>query len=299
MTYQEFEDTLLVNISDQLPEQATTFTKPINKNNGVILHGLIIQNGISNISPTIYLDKYYEEYKNGKSINSITQSIITTYKEHDRIEDFDISQFIDYDKCKNHISYRLINYDKNKKLLENVPHIIYLDLAIVFYCLLSTDNNETSSILITNEHTKMWQIETNELFTIASKNTPILLQSDIRDLTDIVLELSNSDIDENIVEEMKTHDPIYLLTNKLKIYGACCILYKELLLEFSKKCNSDLYIIPSSIHEVILIPTKYETDESYLNNLVKEVNSTQVIPEEVLSDHVYYYSKKQNCITYS
>lgn len=300
MTYQKFEKEIVDAINKNLPRGHQTLIKPVDKNNGVVLHGLIINNGLCNISPTIYLDYYYDEYKKGFSIDSLSKQIITQYQKFALEEDFDITVFTDYKKCKPNISYKLINYEKNKELLKDVPHIVYLDLAIVFYCLLCKSKAETSSILIRNSHMEHWGVTCEELFDVASNNTPRLLESDIRNLTDIVKELmdNNPDIVLNSDSVIDDDNAMYVLTNKLKLYGACCILYKNLLEEFAKKVGSDLYIIPSSVHEVLLLPNSIEYDREYLTDLVKEVNSSDLSTEDVLSDHVYYYSRKDDAITY-
>ena len=309
MTYHNFETEVMTLVKDKLPEGYSAIIKRICKNNGIVLHGLIINNGHTNISPTIYLDYYYDEYDKGRSIEELADEIMVQYERFSLDDDFDISVFTDYEKCKENISYKLINYEKNKELLKDVPHIIYLDLAIVFYCLLTNDVLQSSSILIRNSHLKLWDISVDTLFEVASGNTPKLLQSDIRNLSDIVNDYYKKNSswseegDSGVVtaeeqEQLIPDSPMYVLTNKIKLYGACCILYKNLLEEFAKKIDKNLYIIPSSIHEVLLIPDSEEYTKSSLSELVREVNATQLEPEEILSDHVYYYSMKDDAITY-
>lgn len=299
MEYREFEERMVERIENKLSEEHSLTIKPVNKNNGIVLHGAIVSNGLCNISPTIYLDYYYEEYKKGYTVDELTDRFIAQYKKFELEEDFDISFFTNFEKCKNNISYKLINYEKNKELLKEIPHIIYLDLAIVFYCLIDTKSLETSSILIKNPHIEHWGIDVNELFEIASDNTPKLLDSEIKNLSEIIQDIMNTkDAGLEFPAEIEEESPMYVLTNKLKLYGACCILYKNVLENFANSVKSDLYIIPSSIHEVLLIPKRTEYDEEYLSTLVKEVNLSELQPEEVLSEHVYFYSRKDNAITY-
>lgn len=312
MTYQKFEEEIINSIGDRLPEGHSLTLKPVNKNNGIVLHGLVINNGHCNISPTIYLDYYYDEYKKGNSVDFLASQVISQYQRFALEDDFDISFFTDYEKCKKNISYKLINYEKNKELLQDVPHIVYLDLAIVFYCLISNiegrlkalSGSDTSSILIRKSHMEHWGVTVNDLFDVASVNTPKLLESEIRNLTDIVKELMEDsehkscfEDDEEFLEDSRRY-PMYVLTNKIKLFGACCILYKNLLGEFASKLQSDLYIIPSSVHEVLLVPKTIECDSEYLTDLVKQVNSSELDTEEILSDHVYYYSRTEDAISY-
>lgn len=299
MSYEEFEKEIVENIEGRLSEEQNAVVKPVFKNNGLVLHGLVISNSRCNISPTIYLDYYYERLKNGYEIDELADMIMKQYDKFALDDDFDITIFTDFEKCKSNISYKLINYEKNIELLRDIPHIVYLDLAIVFYCLLDDGRLETSSILIKNIHMEHWGIDVNELFDIASKNTPKLLESEIKNLSEIIrgiVQAKGAEMDFPV--EYEDESPMYVLTNKLKLYGACCILYKHLLEEFADSVNTDLYIIPSSVHEVLLIPKRKEYDAEYLSELCKEVNATELSPEEVLSDHIYYYSRKDNAITY-
>ena len=299
MTYQKFEQEILSIISEKLPDNHSAVVKPIFKNNGIVLHGLVVSNGHCNISPTIYLDYYYKEIKNGYSLEELSNLILAQYKKFALEEDFDITIFTDFEKCRNNISYKLINYEKNRELLKNIPHIVYLDLAIVFYCLIDEGTLETISILIKNTHMEHWGIDVNELFDIASANTPKLLESDIKNLSELVESImKEKGADVTFPIEYEDESPMYVLTNKLKLYGACCILYKHLLEEFANSVKTDLYIIPSSVHEVLLVPKREEYDKEYLSDLIKEVNTTELSPEEILSDHIYYYSRKDDAITY-
>lgn len=298
MTYQDFESQIVELITTELSDECTIDTKPVIKNNGITLHGLVINNGKCNISPTIYLDYYYKEFENGADIDKLAKQVIAQYKKFELDEDFDISVFTDYEKCKNNISFKLINYEKNKELLEDIPHIKYLDLAIVFYYLLEGGLNETSSILIRNSHMEHWGVDKVDLMVQAQNNTPRLLQSEIRSLTDVVKEILADNPMAITPEDEPMDQTMYVLTNKLKLYGACCILYKNLLEEFAEQHDCDFYIIPSSVHEVLLVPCSKELDSEYLTSLVQEVNSSELSTEDILSDHVYLYSRKNKEVTY-
>ena len=86
--------------------------------------------------------------------------------------------------------------------------------------------------------------------------------------------------------------PMYILTNEYKLNGAATILYRDVLEDFSKACDGDFYLLPSSIHEVILVPAKECNSFDEMTQMVQEVNETQVEAEELLADHAYYYSRK-------
>ena len=123
MTYQDFESQIIELITTELSDECTIDTKPVIKNNGITLHGLVINNGKCNISPTIYLDYYYKEFENGADINKLAKQVIAQYKKFELDEDFDISVFTDYEKCK----------DNNVSNLENKPFLILLLVYVIFH----------------------------------------------------------------------------------------------------------------------------------------------------------------------
>ncbi len=297
MDYQEFEKNLVELIMEMLPEDYSLSVKAVEKNNGLVLNGLIINNKECNISPTIYLNYYFEEYKKGKSVDELAGEILDQYKKFELHEDFDVSQFVDYEKCKDNICFKLINFEKNKKLLDDVPFIDCSELAIVFYDLINSNSLETSSILIRNSHLKHWDKSVGDLMSVASKNTPRLLGTNMKNLNALVSEMlennSGIKINNNTDEDIFAGDsPMYVLTNKSKLYGAACILQKDILDDFCNQQDvNDFYIIPSSIHEVLLLPKNNEYDDKYLSEMIKEVNSTELSVEDVLADRVFVYDR--------
>lgn len=301
MEYAEFQTEILDLVQRKLTDEHKIAVKPVKKNNGIVLHGLVINNNLSNISPTIYLDYYFEDYKNGESVYKLAEKIVAQYKKFAIDKDFDISTFADWEKAKPSICYKLINRQKNEDILKEIPHIDYLDLTIVFYALVSNKPFESSSILIRNNHMRHWGVGVDELYEIASENTPKLLEYELRNLASVVQELVSKNADKEMmaIAEGAFQDEesaMFVLTNKIKLNGASTILYKKVLENFAEQLNCDLYIIPSSIHEVLLIPNKMDLDTDYLNALVKEVNAADLSPEEVLSDHLYYYSRKDQAL---
>ena len=92
-------------------------------------------------------------------------------------------------------------------------------------------------------------------------------------------------------------DDMFVISNTSKIFGASCVLYPGVLEKFAAEKDADIFVLPSSIHEMILVPEKEDQDYSTLPNIVKETNRTEVDPEEVLSDSVYYYDRKAGVLS--
>ena len=110
MNYTEFLCSIKQSMTEVFDSSFNICVKPIEKNNGTYLDGLIICNPDYNISPTIYLNPYYHRYLEGVSIKDICDDIFTTYNQYMPAANFDIESVIDFEKCKDSIIYKLINY---------------------------------------------------------------------------------------------------------------------------------------------------------------------------------------------
>lgn len=290
MTYENFKEQILSGLKERFPD-ASLSIKPVLKNNAVILDGLMILENGTNISPTLYLNYYYEIYCDGTPLPDVLDSILNTYQATRPSGKIDTSFFTNYQNVKSKIVYKLINYEANKSLLSHIPHYRKLDLAIVFYYLLSTSKTGNATILIRNEHLAFWDISKYQLYLQAKQNTPTLLPYQLKNMNELLCDLLGT----NEAHELPMC-PMYVLTNTSKLYGASCILYDHLLEDISKQLSCDFYILPSSVHEVILFPATDNASYTELSQMVQDVNRTQVSPEELLSDHVYYFSRSQNSI---
>ena len=293
MRYQKFIETVKEHIKQVL--QKEVYVHPVLKNNGSTYDGLVILDPIFNISPTIYLNPYYHRYLDGVSMDDIYEDILDVYKNNLPKKDFDISMFRDYSKAQKRIVMKLINAEKNKVLLQSVPHILIYDLAIVFVCNVSDVLNEYAAILIHNEHLSLWNVNEEVLYEEAKLNSPKLLPPRIDNLHDVFMHITDESLP--FLEELG----INILTNYKKVYGATCMVYPNLLEEIAEIFEDDIIIIPSSIHDLLIfpknnLPSGYTLED--IDVMIQEVNETELMDAEVLSDHVYWYHRDTKEITY-
>ena len=297
MEYKEFVEYIKMNAGYIAGEGGNITINHVIKNNGCEMDGLVIMEKGKDIAPTIYLDSFYELYTNGENIKSIIRQIELIYEQNKNNVTFDVNILKHFDTIKDKIVYKVVNYRSNEKLLEQVPHKRILDLAVVFYCLLDNEYGRSATALIYNNNLKNWNVTIDDVYKAALKNTPDLLHSKISSMA-ALFEKCGVNVDGEEVD-LKDYVPsdMYVLTNESKLNGAACILYENVLYDFAQKLGADLYILPSSVHEVILLPklSMFEKDE--LVNMVKEVNTEGVAADEVLSDHVYEYNRTERLIT--
>ena len=306
MNYEGFLTHVQESVSDIIGEEGKVSISHIIKNNGVELDGLIIMLKDSNVSPTIYLNSYYGESCTGRPFEEIVDDIINVYNENKDKVTICADFFLNFENIKEKIVYKVINYDQNKKLLQKVPHKKILDLAVVFYCLIEQGELGNATALIYNTHLQNWNVDVDAIYEIAMENTPKLLKSNIKKMADIIKELfmqeenNCEDKDVDIFDNMNADDisaDMFVLTNVSRINGAACMLYEDVLSNFANSIDSDLYILPSSIHEVIIVPQVNNLDKDELCLMVKEVNAEGVADDEILSDHVYVYNRIDHTIT--
>ena len=297
MEYKEFVEYIKMNAGYIAGEGGNITINHVIKNNVCEMDGLVIMEKGKDIAPTIYLDSFYELYTNGENIKNIIRQIEVIYEQNKNNVTFDVNILKHFDTIKDKIVYKVVNYRSNEKLLEQVPHKRILDLAVVFYCLLDNEYGRSATALIYNNNLKNWNVTIDDVYKAALKNTPDLLHSKISSMA-ALFEKCGVNVDGEEVD-LKDYVPsdMYVLTNESKLNGAACILYENVLYDFAQKLGADLYILPSSVHEVILLPklSMFEKDE--LVNMVKEVNTEGVAADEVLSDHVYEYNRTERLIT--
>jgi len=293
MRYQKFIETVKEHIKQVLQKQV--YVQPVLKNNGAIYDGLVILDPTHNISPTIYLNPYFHRYLDGVAMEDIYEDILQVYQNNLPKDDFDISVFQDYTKAKERIVMKLIHAERNQQLLQQVPHIQIYDLAIVFLCNINDYMDTYATILIYNQHLKLWDVDTNALYEAAKLNSKRILPPRLDNLHDVFEHITDESLD--FLEELN----ISILTNPLKLYGATCMVYPNLLGEIADIYEDDVIIIPSSVHEVLVFPSHNLPDGytlDYLNTMIENVNETELPDIEILSDHVYYYHRDTKEITY-
>lgn len=298
MDYSLFKEYVLEGIRERLGEDLDYEYKSVTKNNGIVLDGLLIRDKNVCISPTVYVNDYYDSYVAGQELQEIIDKIEEIYKENTISEGFDAEKYCCFDNIKDHVLYKIINYEKNTELFKDIPYKKYLDLAIVYYINIKDETFDNASILINNNQLKVWGVNEDEIDILAKKNTPLVHKPEIKTMADTLIDLM-SDPDDDTIEFLKNENsPMYVVSNEDKVFGAAVMLYDGLFREFSKRLNGSFYVIPSSIHELILVPSKYVEDSSILDDMICEINATEVPMTDVLSNHAYFYDKKKDEIVF-
>lgn len=305
MTFDEFKQEIADNIKEYLPDKYADSIVQVNavQKNNETLDALTVTSPDSNMSPTIYLNSYYEDYQNGRDMDDILDSIADLRVEHEVNQDFDVSSITDFEKVSDKIAARLYGMEGNEELLSARPHATMDDLAVTYCIMLGDNENGSMSVPITNQIMETWGVTQEDLRRIAQENcdtlTPSKFMSMNAVMTDMMVPQIMSDYGVDREEAIKmvndmvpTDDKLFVLTNNQKLNGAAALLDEKIMEQITERVGNDFYILPSSVHEVLIVPKEVGMDLKDLEAMVQEVNATQVAPQDRLSDHVYQYDNE-------
>lgn len=188
---------------------------------------------------------------------------------------------------KNEILFQVISATRNRDLLEQAPHDVYLDLAIVYFYMEEGADCRKRVLLFNNEQMRRYSVTKEELKEWAMVNTPRLLPVSFHSMEHVMREFQLWDS----MGEGAQWAPMYVLSNVKMFLGSACLFYPKVLSSIRNTVQADFYILPSSIHECIILPMSDAYTKSELEKIVYEVNITQVPEQEILSNYVYIYQK--------
>jgi len=293
MDYNEFAEIICEAIRDELPSDVTVMTREVLKNNGSLRRGIIFTEMDINASPTIYLEQYFEMFENGTDLREIAMDIISCFYKNRLSKGVDVEFFSDYERVSDKLYCKLINKTLNEDLLKEVPYEEFNDLAVIVYCTLDDFEFGNASITIRHSHLSMWGRSAKEVLDAAKNNTRFRLGCCIENITVMIGNMlkSNGATDRNDYGQNLPEVPMYVVTNRQKMNGSIFMIYDDLLDSFCDIVGEKYYILPSSVHEFILVPESDGDNKTYYDEMVQEVNESHVSREEILANHAYCYSR--------
>ena len=296
MKFEEFKKYVIDNIMSYIPEEfqeGKVETTNVTKANDTELTGIMVKKPGTNISPTVYLEPAYESYlDNGDEELEVRRLADGITRGLRNIPSITPEEILDFDSIKDKICCRMVNTDFNKEFIADKPHTDIEDLSVLYSIVLNKDEDGIATVTITDPMMEKYGVSLAELHEIAVKNQESVMPSQIRTLKDILVEDMARDTGktpEELEDMIPDVDPMYVLTNEGSVNGAACVLSAEAMDKVRETVGDGVYILPSSVHEVIILPMDKFDDPEKLADMVRSVNQSAVSPEIKLSDNVYTY----------
>ena len=266
-------------------ESLSASVKDVIKNNSVVLKGLTIKTESENVAPTIYLEQFFEEYCHSGDYNSTLMSIAQTYR-NSRVGD--IPGFTADSLRPEDVYGELINTERNKELLKDVPSIPLFDgrFSVVFrYALDFMDSK--GSVLVTDSIAESKGLNVEKLMELALRNKGAYSKASLQPMEDILSTLCGMEMP--MLGGSGCKSPMYVLSNESNHYGAFAILRPETQKALQETFDGDIVVIPSSIHELILMSAETAQNglADTLNEIITSVN-TEVVQEQDILDNSYF-----------
>ena len=299
MSFEEFTEHILREIRVRADGAFQVKKHDVTQNNNVKQTGITVMKEGVDIEPCVYLDELYREYESdGMKFDEIVDKVYRMIlKCEEDTPDFDMSGFQSWETVHGDIYPKLVNAKQNKELLEKIPHRNFMDLAVVYYAIARDQAQEDiGTILIYNGHMEIWGQEEENLYQTAMRNMRADGEADFVTLESVVKHiLRGITLPDEESKDLRSKN-MYILTNHSRRFGAAEILDKKTLRTIADQIGDRFIVLPSSVHETIVLPPKEEAEYGRLADMVREVNDTQIDVEERLSDHVYVYSRDEEML---
>ncbi len=299
MDYEMFKEIVREKIKDYMPPEygnAAVDILAVNKVNGK-RDVLAVRKPEERLVSNLYLDDFYKVYQQCDDLEMTLRNMAEEYVEIaersvDNVE-------IDMSQMKDRVTMMLVNTEQNKEMLADMPHREFQDLSVIYRYVVAQDEQGVASFKVTNAHLKMSGMTSEELFQCAAENTKKMFPPKIASMEDVMIDMVRGDgIPDEMADEMaeifdtlqEPKESMWLIGNISGINGAVSMLYDENLQRLAEKMGTDLYIIPSSVHEVLAVSVEMGNPEE-LAEMVQQINMSAVELEDRLSNNVYHYDK--------
>ena len=301
MNRKEFYEYVKDNVKEYLPESykdAEITLQEVEKNNGLKLTGITIPNGDQRIVPRVYLDSFYLEYVIGKDVDSCVGDVVDMYIEAQDKAEFikmGVPDIFDYEKMKEKLQVRICDQEWNEERLVDKVIMEHGDFAAYYAVNLEENGEGISSIPVTVSLMNEWGVSVEQIQAdamMADRNRGVVLMN----MNEIIKSMIFGEEPENLLNEKldieTMREPMFCLTNAQKMNGASLLLQEDIRKQIGECLGSNYFVLPSSIHEVLILPDNGLFEVPELNAMVNEVNETQVERQEQLSDKVQFCDGK-------
>ncbi len=289
MEYGTFTNEVVYRMQQLFGSGYSVHVQKLLQNNGIREDYLVISEKGVETAACMPLGLYYGLCAHQADVDMVTADMLKTYRKEKK-HAVPENEVLDWNSAKGRIMFRLIGTQANREFLQDVPHIDFCDLSQVFYLMLEADGEGCRTVQVNNRLMEAWKVQEEDIRLCAERNMAERMPGKLAGLGEFQADAGGETAGDGKVR------PFYVLTNSMKLYGAGCILYKGMLENVAERIGFGFYVIPSSVHEVIIIPADEcsRKTSGELKALLASVNGTELSECEILSDSVYYYNRSEH-----
>ena len=297
MDYENFKESFIGDVKQGLYERGiedvkigTQHTEKLNES----YESIFVTPAGSNIGVNMNLESYFKAVEEGVDYREVVDKAVNTFAGGiEQSPSFDVSSLTDYDQMKDKLVMQVVGTDTNASLLSNVPHQEMEDLSVVYRFVLENNEDSRASILVTNQMMNVMGVTPEQLHEDALVNSPQLKPIVIMGMNEVMMEMIGMEQAEMMGIPLDMDEKMFVATVPDKIQGAGVLAYENFMDQAAERVGGSFYILPSSLHEVLLVPDNGDMGLQELESMVRDVNATQVSPEDRLSDNVYHYDAQE------
>lgn len=289
MNYEQFQKELQQKIAGKLDPTVKVTISQQAGNNGTLHSGLAITDAKNHTRSFIALDGLYQAFLDGEELSGIVDEIIHLPDQFLPPAGLVPELLNDFDQVKNRIVFKLVNLEKNASQLANKVYVPFLDLAVMFHIILKVGSG-IGNIPVQNAYLKLWNVDVKTLWDCAVSNGPTIFPAILEPIETFLMKTEIQEIPEEPQDKVS---PVLILSNQERYWGAVSLLYEGVLQKIGDLLQMNYFVVPSSVHETLIYPECIDQTKEELDATIRFVNNSEMDPQDILSDHAYYYDREQ------
>ena len=293
MDFKEFVNKLEQDLKDAMADispGATVDVRSVEKLQEGSYTGITISPAGGNVGMNLNANQLFDQMQDGQSYEGVLAVAVSTAERglHD-MPAVDVSELMNYEAAKKYLCFDVVGSDRNADMLEKVPHTDKENISMVYRLQLDSTENGAATVLITNAMMEQFGVTKEQLHADAMENAQEIRPADFRTIAAVMAEMMG--MPEEMMADMAP--PMYVATNQDKVQGAAVMFYPDFMDQAAKELGGDIFILPSSVHEVLILPDDGNMNAQELKEMVTSINASEVSPEDRLTDSVYHYDAQE------
>ena len=287
MTFEDFTELIRKELPGYLPENFRDGRIVIEKTvkpSGCSTLLCVLREGV-NIARAINLERYYEAFSSGESLETLLEAMAReTAEAKPGVED-DLAWISDYASARSRLFVRLSHGSSIGHLAGKVPFTMVSDMVMTYHLLVNCESGCLASTMVTYGILEDFGVTPERLHNDAVENSPKILPAKVQSLDRMLRDM----IDSPCEHEDSCGNGLWVVTNETGTDGAAALFYPGIMKSIAERTEGGYYILPSSVHEVIIMPEDYYSCPQNLNAMIEQINNSVVHPRDRLSDTAYHY----------